>query len=100
MRGREAECEKFYAEEDRRREVLCTDGDIDYKADLMNRKLSSTKNNEIKSFDFTDAMMDELTAFVETIRNNRIYLINASVGCNTVEIAEEIEKEILKSLFK
>ncbi|MCK4529553.1 MAG: Gfo/Idh/MocA family oxidoreductase [Candidatus Marinimicrobia bacterium] len=88
------------AEEERRREVLCTDGDVDYKADLMNRKLSSTKNNETLDFKFVDAMMDELTAFVESVRTGRNYLVNAYTGCNTVEIAEEIEKEILKSLFE
>ena len=86
------------AEEERRREVLCTDGDVDYKADLMNRKLSSTKNNDVISFDFTDAMMDELTAFVEAIRTGRNYLVNAYTGCDTVEIAEEIEKKILSNL--
>ncbi len=82
------------AEKDRRREVLCTDGDIDYKADLMNRKLSSTKNSEVQSFEFSDAMKDELTAFIEAVRNNQNYLVNASVGCNTVEIADKIEEKI------
>lgn len=83
------------AEEHRRREVLCSDGNTDYKADLMNRKLSSTKNDTIQHFKFSDAMKDELTAYVEAIRNNQPYLVNANIGCDTVKIAEEIEKIIL-----
>lgn len=83
------------AEEHRRREVLCSDGNTDYKADLMNRKLSSTKNDIIQHFEFSDAMKDELTAYVEAIRNNQPYLVNANIGCDTVKIAEEIEKIIL-----
>jgi predicted dehydrogenase len=97
INGSEAILFASRAEKERRREVLCTDGAINYKADLMNRKLSSTKNNDIISFDFTDAMMDELTAFVESVRTGRNYLVNAYAGCDTVEIAEEIEDIILSN---
>ena len=83
------------AEKTRRREILCSDSDIDYKADLMNRKLSSTKNTEVLDFEFADAMMDELTAFVDAVRNGTDYLVNARTGVETVKIAEAIEKEIL-----
>ncbi|MFA6618644.1 MAG: Gfo/Idh/MocA family oxidoreductase [Candidatus Neomarinimicrobiota bacterium] len=82
------------AEDIRRREILCTDGKTDFKADLMNRKLSSTKNTKVLEFEFSDAMMEELTAFVLAVRNNEDYLVNASVGCQTVKIADEIEKKI------
>jgi len=85
------------AEENRRREVLCSDSGIDYKADLMNRKLSSTKNAHILDFEFSDAMNDELSAFMEAIRTEKQYFVDALVGCNTVKIAEEIEKEILRA---
>jgi predicted dehydrogenase len=95
INGSEAILFASRAEEYRRREVLCSDGNIDYRADLMNRKLSSTKNTDILEFDFSDAMKDELSAFITSVRNNEPYLVNAQVGCETVKIAEMIEKKIL-----
>jgi predicted dehydrogenase len=86
------------AEESRRREVLCNDGKIDYRADLMNRRLSSTKNGDILEFEFADAMMDELRAFVDALRSNTSYAINAQTGCDTVEIAQKIEDQILQQV--
>jgi predicted dehydrogenase len=83
------------AEDDRRREILCSDGDIHYKADLMNRKLSSTINTEPKCFEFSDAMKDELLAFAEAVRSGDNYLVDANTGCETVEIAQKIEDIIL-----
>ena len=94
--GSEAILFSSRAEEARRREVLCTDGNIDYKADLMNRKLSSTKNSDIKEFQFADAMLDELSAFVESVRSGRDYIVNANTGCETMDIAQTIEDIILK----
>ncbi len=78
------------AEEKRRREILCTDGDFEYKADLMNRTLSSSKNDKVLEFEFSDAMMDELNTFVEAVRQNKDYPINAQTGVKTVKIAEMI----------
>lgn len=86
------------AEENRRREVLCTDGTFYYKADLMNRKLSSTKNTDVLDFNISDAMMDELSAFVKAVRNGQNYLVDAAIGCYTVDIAEEIENKIKTEL--
>jgi len=42
-------------------------------------------------------LMDELTAFVKSVRSEKTYLVNAYTGCDTVEIAEKIEK---KNTFK
>jgi len=95
--GSEAVLFASRAEEDRRREILCTDGDTHYKADLMNRKLSSTNTKDVLSFDSSDAMMDELKAFVDAVRSDENYLVNADTGCETVEIAEKIENQILQN---
>lgn len=83
------------AEKHHRREILCTDGKTDFKADLMNRKLSSTKTPKVLDFEFADAMMDELTAFIESVRSGKKYLVNANTGVETLKIAEAIEKKIL-----
>ena len=79
------------AEDERRREVLCTDGNIEYKADLMNRKLSSSKSPDVRSFEFADAMLDELTAFAKAVRSGEKYIVNEDTGCVTMEIAQQIE---------
>ena len=84
------------AEETRRREVLCSDGKIDYKADLMNHRLSSTANNMILEFDQADAMLDELTAYSDAVRSKNKYFINAETGCETMMIAQQIEDIIMK----
>ncbi len=83
------------AEKDRRREVLCTVDDITYKADLMNRRLSSTKSSDVMEFEFADAMLDELSAFVKAVRSDNEHIVNANTGCETMEIAQKIEDIIL-----
>ena len=82
------------AEKERRREILCSDGKYEYKADLMNRKLCSSKKNDVLEFEFSDAMMDELSAFVNCVQNGKTYAVNASTGIDTVRIAEIIESSI------
>jgi len=83
------------AEETRRREIICSTATSEFRANLMERKLISSDMEDDLSFESYDAMMDELTAFVDAVRKGKDHLINAQIGCNTVEIAVRIEKEIL-----
>ena len=83
------------AEDTRRREIICSTETTEFRANCMERKLISSDLEDELSFEHHDAMMDELTAFVKSVRTGETYLVNANIGCETVKIAEEIEKEIL-----
>jgi predicted dehydrogenase len=84
------------AEEERRREIICTAGGKEIIANFMQCTLQ-VPGKDLLTFEKYDAMMDELLCFKEAVQKKQPYHINEQDGLTAVEIAIAIENSIINN---
>jgi predicted dehydrogenase len=85
------------AENERRREVICLQNGKKIVANFMQCMLQVQEEDPLV-FGKYDAMFDELSCFIEAVRNDHPYHINEQDGLTAVEIAAAIENEIISNI--
>jgi len=82
--------------DERRRSFDCISGGFLYHANLMDHKLNMLNNSIV--LEKRDAIIDELSDFIDAVRNGKRHIVSERDGLKSISLANQIEEIILKSL--
>jgi len=80
---------------ERRLEVFQNDAVLNLDLDQKTLEIQSNNNHELKTTDKGDALLDEISAFLNSILKNKSVVVSGEDGLRALEVAVEIEKRIM-----